>query len=230
MDNTPTSSGFKGQDLKKQLLECLDREARQFSETARNYFDKKQLSTEDKVGLLTAIIVMVDHVMESGDWNTSLFLKNTLKPLIGIRAEAQAELDRYQTKAHAAVSYAKPLVDDEMEVYISLFQSDGYNMGKWAMQLRSLDRYIVGRPVYQTEEDVQKRVRLRSLAGANEAYVVVAIKKRDVQSPDLNAKPIKDQFDLPLLLLKEVALRNGRIDAFVHQGVRYQFVDGQLVR
>jgi len=111
-----------------------------------------------------------------------------------------------------------------------LFQSDGYNINKWAMQLRSLDRYTVGRPVYQSEADVQKRIRLRSAAAGNEGYVIVTIRKADIQSPDPFASPLKDQFDHPLLVLKEIAVRNGRIVAFVHQGICYHFVDGQLIK
>ena|SRR3990167_5210400 len=230
MEKTPApTSEFKGQDLKKQLLDCLDREARQFSDVARNYFDKKQLSPEDKTGLLSAIVAMIDHIMDAGDWNSSLFLRNTLKPLVDIRTEAQAELNRYQEKSNNVAGGSADISEDEAEVYISLFQSDGYNIGKWAMQLRSLDRYIIGRPVYATEDDVQKRVRLRSFSGDNEAYVIVVVKKNDIQKTDALSQPMKDQFDSPLLSLKEVALKNGRIHAFVHQGKRYRFVDGQLI-
>lgn len=228
-DTSGLTSDFKGHDLKKKLLECLDKEARQFSEVARQYFAKENLSREDKVGLLKAVIATADHVVEAGDWQSSLFLRNTIKPLLAIKAEAQTELDQLQMKAgakpihtHAARS------ENEVEVYVSLFQSDGYNINKWAMQLRSLDRYVIGRPVYQNENDVENRIRLRN-AGVNEAYVVVLVKKNDVQS-DRFAAPLKDQFDHPLLTLKETALKNGRIIAFVHQKIRYHFVDGQLLK
>ncbi len=231
MDNTPTSlPEFKGQDLKKRLLECLDREARQFSETARTYFNKELLSKDDKIGLLTAVITMVDHVMSAGDWNSSLFLRNTLKPLIAIKTEAQEELERYHVKLQETHHVTKPLLENEVEVYISLFQSDGYNINKWSMQLRSLSRYIIGRPVYALETDVQKRMRLRDVATASEAYVAVAVKQSDIQPADPFSPPLKDQFDLPLIVLKEVAIRHGRINAFVHQGMHYRFVDGQLIK
>ena len=220
-------SDFKNQDLKKKLLECLDTEARQFSEAARAYFDKPNLSKEDRVGLLTAVITAIDHVLEAGDWNDSLFLRNTIKPLMAIKAEAIEELDHLQVKAMEKSVAVQTASDNEMEVYISLFQSDGYNINKWAMQLRSLDRYVVGRPIYASEADIEKRIRLRN-AGINEAYVVVIVKKSDVQS-DQFAAPLKDQFDHQLILLKEVALKNGRIIAFIHQGRRYHFADGQLI-
>lgn len=229
MDNNPgLTSDFKSQDLKKKLLECVDNEARQFSEIARAYFDKEPLSKEDKIGLLTAIINAVDHIVEAGDWESSLFLRNTVKPLLAIKADAVAELSELQQKATQKSVTITAAADNEVEVYISLFQSDGYNINKWAMQVRSLDRYMVGRPVYQQETDVEKRIRLRN-AGANEAYVAVIIKKTDIQADPFSA-PLKDQFDHPLLLLKETALKKGRIRAFVHQGTHYHFVDGQLLQ
>src|SRR3990167_7757613 len=230
MDNTSALiSDFKGQELKKKLLECLDKEAREFSDVARQYFDKGQLSVDDRTGLLTAVINAVDHVVAAGDWNSSLFLRNIIKPLIAIKAEAEAELGNLQNKAeHYAIYHAVPIAGDELEVYISLFQSDGYNIGKWAMQLRSLDRYMVGRPVYQNEMDVEKRISLRA-SGGNEAYVVVVVKKKDVMPQPL-AGALKDQFDHLLLTLKERAVSSGRITAFIHQGVRYYFVDGQLIK
>ncbi len=229
MDNiSGLTPDFKGQDLKKKLLECLDKEARQFSDIARTYFAKENLSKEDKTGLLNAVIATVDHVLDGGDWESSLFLRNTIKPLIAIKAEAIAELDRLQMKAGEQSITIKPASEDETEVYISLFQSDGYNINKWAMQLRSLDRYVVGRPVYKNQTDIEKRIRLRNAVG-NEAYVVVVVKKNDVQL-DQSTASLKDQFDHPLLLLKETALKNGRMNAFVHQGMRYYFVDGQLLK
>lgn len=219
---------IKSQDLKKKLLECLDRESRQFSEIARSYFNKEQLSVEDKTGLLRAVIETVNHVMSAGDWDSSLFLRNTLKPLMQIKGEAELELNKLTAKAEENVVAMQGVGVDEMEVYISLFQSDGYNIGKWAMQLRSLERYIVGRPVYKTEEDMGKRLKLRAAAAANEAYVAVIVKKTDV-NPE-GPSPLKDQFGHPLVTLKEVALKNGRILAFVHQDVRYRYIDGQLVK
>src|SRR5688500_10066636 len=131
-------SGSKDQDLKKKLLECLDREARQFSEIARTYFVKDHLSSEDKKGMLTAVINTVNHVLEGGDWQSTLFLRNTVKPLMAIKSEAELELSRLEIKAEENAIHIPSPTEQETEVYISLFQSDGYNMGKWAMQLRSL--------------------------------------------------------------------------------------------
>ena len=222
-------SELKSFELKKKLLECLDTEAREFSEAARAFVSQGQLSPEDKTGLLKAIVAAVDHVMTAGDWNSSLFLRNTLKPLIAVKEEAETELKKYEEVSTARISKKYMPTEHEIAVYISLFQSDGYNIGKWAMQLRSLDRYTVGRPIYEQEADVEKRIRLRSSGAVNEAYVTVTVKKTDIQSNSFQAS-LKDTFGHPLLSLKETAVRNGKIGEFVHQNSRYDFIDGQLIK
>ena len=224
----PNPTDQKSQALRRKLLECLDRESRQFSEVARSYFHKEQLSKEDKTGLLQAVIAAVDHVCEAGDWESSLFLRNTMKPLLQIKSEAELELAKLTKKAEAQSVEETPLSEHEVQVYVSLFQSDGYNVSKWAMQLRSLDRYVIGRPVYEKEEAVLARLRARDQAAVNEGYVTVVVKKTDILPTHKEAPT--DQFGQPLVILKEKALKFGRISAFMHQEVRYHFVEGQLIK
>lgn len=223
------TSGHKSRALKQKLLDCIDQEAKQFSDVTREFFDKEQLSSEDKTGLLKAIIAAVDHVLAADDWDSSLFLRNLIKPIVAIKEEAQAELDKTAIKNSEKKIVVIPAAAHEVEVYISLFQSDGYNMSKWAMQLRALSRYVVGRPVYQYEADVKKWMRLRANL-PTEAYVTVIVQQSDIQSDPLRAA-LRDRYDHPLLQLKETALQqHGRIVAFVHQGTHYHFADGQLIK
>lgn len=228
-DRAPSlAQDHKSLELKKRLLECIDREAKQFSESTRSYFEKESLSEEDKVGLLNAVIAAVDHVLTAEDWTSSLFLRTLIKPLVAIREEAEAELHHYHIKTGEKAHTVAPSAEDEIEVYISLFQSDGYDMGKWALQLRALSRYVVGRPIYQNEADVLRWMQLRAFS-PTEAYVAVIVKKRDIQT-DPQRGQLKDRYDHPLFQLKETATQHGRVVAFVHQGVRYYFVDGELVK
>ncbi len=226
MENaTGLTAQHKAQELKKKLLDCLDSEKKNFTEIVESFFAKEKPSEADKQVLLKAIVDAVNHVLASGDWESSLFLRNVVKPLKEIKAEAESELSRHSDKAFDTYKPSAPLSPDEVEVAVSLFQSDGYNMDKWAVQLRSLDRYVLGRPVYENEADVQKRIRLRA-STANEAYVIVAIAKADI----LMGQSQQDPHGHTLLLLKESAVKNGRILFFVHEGIRYRFVDGRLIK
>lgn len=225
MVSTELTEQHRGQELKKKLLQCLQDSNKQLSEAAQFFLDKSNQNEAEKIALLQAVIRASDHVLQSGDWQSSLFLKNTVKTVEKIKQEAEMELARHYEHARSSVIQAAELGEDEVEVYISLFQSDGHNMEKWAVQLRSLERYVVGRPVYQQADDIEKRIRLRN-AAANEAYVIVNVKKMDIQSGPLQ---LKDQYGHVLLQLKDSALKRGKIIGFVHQGKRYHFSDGKLV-
>jgi len=228
MESSALTAKHKAEALKKQLLDCLQQENQQFLNIAQAFFDKDTLSETDKTALLKAIIEAVDHVLTAGDWDSSLFLRNIVKPLKNIKAEAEAELQTHSGAGTAADIAVAPLSSSEVEVYISLFQSDGYNMNKWEMQLRSLERYIVGRPVYQHQADVEKRIRLKA-GTVNEAYIAVAILKSEILTDTVSTLQ-KDPHGHPLLSLKETALKTGRIISFTHQNIHYRFVSGKLIR
>lgn len=228
MDHSALTEQQKAYELKKKLLDCLQQEQKQFSDIAQAFFEKEKLSETDRTALLKTIVEAVDHVLAAGDWNSSLFLRNVVKPLKQIQSEAKETLHLHAENHDHAAYFNVSLSLDEIMVFVLLFQSDGYNINKWAMQLRSLERYVVGRPVYQLEADVEKRIRLRA-GSANEAYVGVAILKSEILTSAASSLQ-KDPYGHVLLLLKETAIKKGRILFFVHQGIHYRFIDGQLIK
>lgn len=220
----------KAQALKQKLLDCLKEENAKLAQDVEAFFDKHHANDTDKLSILESIIASSGRLLSAGDWESSLFLRTQAKRIHAIKDEAELELKRLHQKNAETKAGFQPIAlsENEREVYISLFQSDGYNLDKWAMQLRSLSRYVVGRPVYSNEVDVEKRIRLRA-APASEAYVAVAVKKTDVKD-DPFGMPILDQFGHTLLQLSDSAVETGKIVTFVHQGVRYRFVEGALVK
>ena len=227
VEQTGLTDQQKGQELKLKLLECLRQENRELMRIAKEYFEKPNKSESDAIHMLEAVIESSDHILTAGDWDSSLFLRNQVKSVKAIKAEAEAELQKKLQSGEKENVQEVALEDDEMPVYISLFQSDGYNVEKWAVQLRALKRYVVGRPIYEDEAHVQARIRLRA-AAANEGYVIVGVKKADIKQ-DPFAPVMKDQYQHPLLNLKDTAVQNGKIVAFVHQNKRYIFHEGELI-
>ena len=100
-------------------------------------------------------------------------------------------------------------------------------MRKWELQLNSLRSYLLGRPVYEKEENVIKVIR-QKLVQTSEAYVVMAIKKQDIQQFSYQAERI-DRFGNSLLTLKDTAVKSKNIFEFVHQNQRYFFINGKLI-
>jgi len=215
-------------ELKQQLLSYLKSENESLSSIAQSFFEKSHVTELDKKALLQAIIQSTTHIIESGDWESSLFLRNQIKKIRDIQAEAQEALSQLEKTTLSNIMQMPSLEKDERDVYVSLFQSDGYNFSGWEVQLRSLNRYLVGRPVYANESDIQKRMRLRGSL-ANEAYVILAVKKNEIKTEFLSNQ-MKDQFGQPLLQITDAGIARCRIRAFVHMAQPYFFHEGRLIK
>lgn len=222
-NNINTSSDL----LKQQLIDCVKQQKSDFMTIAKTFYQQSRRTPEDYIAFTDAIIGAVDAIVNEQDWDQSLFLRNALKPLKQLREEA------IQLKNEATMNVGdqqialRPLEDDEMLVYISIFQSAGDNLRKWELQLSSIRSHLLGRPVYEQEENVEKVLR-QKLVKTSEAYITVVVKKADIQSFAYQAERV-DRLGNPLLTLKNSAVKPENIFEFVHQGKRYFFRNGKLI-
>lgn len=168
---------------------------------------------------LRNVVKTIEQVMISGDWNTSLYLKSAVKPLQNLKEQAQQMLQTLEKSNKAVVSHGPQ--EQEVRVYISLYQSDGYEIEKWQGLLRSLPSCIQGRPVYHSEAHVQKALRLKPDA-VNEAYAVVVVKKAALMN-GANFRRRLDPSGNDLLQLTPGAVQVDRIERFVHGHEQYRW-------
>lgn len=214
--------------LKQQFIDCVRQEKNGFSEIVKPFYKKNYRDKEDYLNLSQAIIDAVNHVMAAGNWEESLFLRNTLKPLKEIRAQAVTLRQQAMATAGSEEKYKlRPLSEEEMLVYISIFQSVGDDLAGWALQIASLRSHLLGRPVYTNEVDVRKVLRQKLLTDS-EAYVVVAIKRTDIED-SIHQFDRVDRYGNSLLTLKETAVKTTNIFEFVHHNKRYFYKSGKLI-
>ncbi len=214
-------------DLKQQLINYLKQETVDFKEIAERFYQQEYHSEEDYLALTDAIINATDRVLNADHWEDSLFLRNALKPIKQLREQALlVKKEATVTLSDPSVTL-RPLADNEQLVYISLFQSEGHDLRKWAIQLSTLSHHVLSRPVYEKEEDVVAVIR-KKLIQVSEAFVIVAVKKQEVQPIALHSERV-DRLGNVLLTLKDTAVKTENIFEFVHQQQRYFFVNGQLV-
>jgi intracellular multiplication protein IcmQ len=217
---------IKSDALKKTLLDAVKQENVNFSEIAESFYAGPAQTDADHLATLNDLIEMVDRLLEAGDWDDSLFLHNTVKPLKVLREQAQQTIDFIQYGNQQASNEVLSLATDMTMVYISLYQGQGDDLQRWEMQLRSLPRYILGRPIYETEEGVQKLIRLKTVKTC-EAYVKVAIAKSATQQDGLVLKRT-DRHGTALVNLMPGAVKTQNILEFVCQGKRYYWREGKL--
>lgn len=221
------TSQQKGTDLKRRLIDCLQKEKSQLVVMAQDFY-QKQRSDASCLALANDIIETVDRILAAGDWDDSLFLRSTVKPLKQIREDAMVVREELIAREENDGELPEPIVaDNAQRLYLSLYQADGHDLKKWAAQLSSIASYMVGRPIYAMEQDVQSALR-QKLSQASEAYAVVSIDSTHIIKNDF-ASVRKDRWGHELVNIEAGSLTSASIIEFVHDGRRYHFRQGQLV-
>jgi intracellular multiplication protein IcmQ len=170
-------------------------------------------------------LAAIDRILQTGDWESSLFLRNTIRPVNNLRDKV-VHLQTILLNEHAKQTIVAPeILAGRVPVYISLFQTEGLNLSRWAMQVRALANYVQGRPIYRVEEAVMQMIRSK-LDGTNDAYVVVAIPKETIM---IESTARLDRNGCELLNLSDHAVRDSQFIEFVHQQKRYCWIDYHLV-
>ena len=127
----------------------------------------------------------------------------------------------------AAVGVHASIKEDEILLYVSLFQTKGHDTVIWESQLRAIERNIIGRPVYKDLDNVKKIIRLKANP-MNEAYAVIKVDKNLIQKPNAFDVERKDRYGNSLETLKPGAVTPDDIIEFFHDNCTYSFSKGHL--
>lgn len=181
--------------------------------------------TQERQKLLSAL----DQAIDQGEWDSSLFYKNTLKQLLllreGIAVELNSDSETLSTHSLQAKNDSWMEKQGYQKVYISLYQADGERIESWAMAIKSLAEHCVGRPVYRHVEHVQQLLRVKH--SRSEGYVVIWVRDLDILPPNAGLRAC-DRFGNELLNLRAGSIQIENIIEFVHDDKVYSFVNKQL--
>ena len=182
------------------------------------------LDEEKKANL--EILKSLDEALEKGPWQNSLFLTGIGKKLKDIRNRFKEEMGLEEISGIAAIEL--PTDTQFLEVYISLYQSEGTNIRKWHTVVLSLIGHSVSRPVYKSESDIKAAMHAKDFK-TNDAYVVVRLTPKDILAPATD-RPRTDREGRELVTLREGAIRLENIMRFVHSSGEYKIIENSLVK
>jgi Dot/Icm secretion system protein IcmQ len=176
------------------------------------------------------LVLAIDEAITKGRWESSLFLKNTLKQLQTLRAHIIKELGEEDDAVVTTDSAQAMLLLTEREgyerIYIALYQSESDNLDRWFSTIKMLTGYSMSRPVYRSEEEVRHMIREKQTK--SDAYVIVWVKQADIL-PSYSGVPLKDRWGYELLTIKEGAVRSENIVMFVYNDTRYRLTHQSLL-
>jgi len=119
------------------------------------------------------------------------------------------------------------LQNNMVPVYVLLFQQQGHDLKKWAQLLGNIERYILGRPIYEHEDDAQKVIRIK-MSEEQEGYIKLAV-AQSAWEKALNMPERMDRYGNRLVSLAAGTAKSEHILEFVHGKKRYHFIEGELV-
>ncbi len=213
---------------REHILQVLQSENEVVSLAVKELYEVEGENKDASVVYCKRIIASIDKIIAAGDWQASLFLRNVLKPLLEIQQDAKRILQNLTQAAPTVEAVKQEIQTHQQLIYISLYNAKGHDLASWVPQLKSIDSYVVGRPVYLQEANVKKAVRLKAQQ-TNEAYIVMLVDKNALQTPNAFEVDRKDRYGNSLESLKVGAVDASHIVEFVHDGVHYTFEQDKLV-
>ena len=188
---------------------------------------KDKLSEQQSQAILKAL----DDAIEHGPWDKSNFLRVIGKNLQDIRDGFYSKttpLNHHEAKIAANIADRLKLHNDQQEIFIALYSSDGANLQSWERIIANLPKQMISRPIYAAEEDVKSFIKTKDNKN-NDAYASFFINPADILILSTE-KTHLDKLGKSLLTLKDNALSLDNFESFVHVSGEYQFEKGRLIK
>jgi intracellular multiplication protein IcmQ len=229
MDISISKTSLKQQaqlELRQQLLSCVLNEKKTLRTLLDDFYGLSSRNQDHCASLNQKITELLDRIIKAGDWESSLFLRNTISLLKKRLDIANVLKEEFESQGFVA-EQAFPPVDPENAIvlYIALYQTDGNTLEKWEKQLSSILKIAQSRPIYDEESKVINTLR-SNLDRATDAYVKVLVDKNEIID---SARVMKDRLGQGLITVSITAIRPENIVEFIHQGKRYNFLNKKLI-
>lgn len=186
---------------------------------------------EDEKKLALDLIKALDTAITEGHWDGGIFFQATGKKLRDLRDALKRDIDldiNSETGINQATVNQVMKYSGLIDVYVSLYSAEGYNIHKWEMILSSIGRQSVSRPIYKKEKDVREMINAKETP-VNDAYIIAYVSENSITKP-YSGKPVLDRFGHELLVLKENSIVAENIAKFIHKSGEYTFEKSRLVK
>lgn len=163
---------------------------------------------------------VIDSVLATGDWKSSIFLKASAARLRELLVEADGllRLGEQANQGQGATAVANKIVQQRTvppgycQVFILLYQVDSTNLQGWYRTVKTLMDYSVTRPAYKDEAFAKEFIRSKASGIERNGYVVVNVKSDDFYNVE---QPPVDACGHQLFVLKENSIKLENIVEFV---------------
>ena len=124
---------------------------------------------------------IIDDVLATGDWESSIFLKTSATKLRELQDQAEKLIPtEVQSGSDGGRHINSNVVPPGFyRSYILVYQVNGSNLDGWYQAIKALADFSVTRPAYKDEQHVQEFIRAKSTAVDRHGYIIVNIDNND---------------------------------------------------
>ena len=198
----------------------------QLIQAAIDEFNAEPTSDIARQALNNKLIDYLQPIIDEPRWQESLLLRNMLSDYQALYSQALQQRDSFANSGISSVDRRSLIKDDQVEIFILLYQVNGYDLSRWNTQLEMLLQKNLMRPMYATEEGVNIVLRARLLK-TNDAYIVAIIQRDKLLELSQGLRQV-DRYDQKLVYLADHALASDSFVEFVHLKNRYPIVNGRI--
>lgn len=222
------------EQLKKEIMNVVRDEKNRFQKALENYKLLDDPTEEEYANLNAEWIASLERIKakyEQNNGQDSLFLRNTVTPLLKMLEDIKGEQADKEAKEQAnnPLNYKpRPLKDDQERVYVVMYQANGGDISQWVLQLLSLQKLLATRPIYEDENDARQACK-GAVDSMSKGYVSLIVNKNAIMHDEL-AQKRKDHAGRALVLLKDTAIdEGGEIETLTLGNERYRWLSNQLL-
>ena len=181
---------------------------------------------EKDIELTKEVVSSLTKVLETGDWESSLFLQTRAKRLRKLIDEGEEMLRTLKKEFTASGNTVLAAKRDSnyILVYVSLYQADEQNLDKWHSTIKSLVDQSNSRPIYRYEHDILAMIRSKS-DKKRSGFVAVYVNQADILKGGIQRDPRGHE----LLRVKERAITLDNIVEFSQDDKKYRYWEGKLI-
>lgn len=209
---------------KIRLVACFKKENVSLAE-AIDRFHESEETVDSRLKTCNEVIEICQRLLAAGAWHESNFLRTVIRPVEDTLESMQMIRENLQSGETAEELSCHVNASGMVEVFISIYQADGRDLKKWELLIKSLPDYLLGRPVYSSEDKVKAFIRSKS-DRSTEAYVKALVPKGAIVQSVLAVK--KDRLGHVLINLSPGALKKEYISEFYHLNHCYPFKNNRL--
>ena len=219
----------KAIELRQHITQVALAENEKLKQRLSDYQASGSHDIEDAKALSREIIAMSDRVLQIEGWEDSLFLRNVMKPLQEAKANAEAFIEEHDDSiGHTHEDMARKIQSDEQMVYMTLYQTGASHHLDWLTQLNTIEKTLLGRPVYFDEHAARGMIRSKIDRSAD-AYIMLHLNSALIDSIK-NEQENTDNNGFEFITLQPSMLTTEHIVELVYKDQRYFYMQGELIK